>query len=232
MSPTRFGGIDMVEQDGVSPLIARLYEAALRLELWDSALERISNALGGAGLNIPIIDSAHNARFFLGTTRLDPELGERFLNNPLYVEPTSKKWMNGLTGPPAGRVFHREEVLTDREYRATPIFNDITHPQKLWHWAFAPLILTQDMFVPLGVLRPAGPPLFDAEASDLLSRLLPHLVRPESATVRRSPAPCAAAPTLTRPPAGVCRTAFTNRFSRMRPTISGSKNPLVRPHPT
>jgi DNA-binding CsgD family transcriptional regulator/PAS domain-containing protein len=174
----------VVEQDVLSRLIAGVYDAALRPELWNSALTAISDALGGAGLNIPVIDAAQNARFFLGTTRLDPDCGERFLNNPIYVQPSSSKWMPGLTASPVGTVVFREEMWTDREYRMSPIFNDIIRPQKLWHWAFAPLILEPDLFVPIGVLRAAGPTLFDAEDRNLMSRLLPHLVRALQVSLR------------------------------------------------
>jgi DNA-binding CsgD family transcriptional regulator/PAS domain-containing protein len=174
----------MVDQDSVSRLITGIYDAALQPELWDSALEAISDALGGAGLNIPFIDSANNARFFLGTARLDPDCGERFLNDPIYVEPASTKWMAGLTASPIGRIFYREELWTDREYRLSPMFNEIIRPQKLWHWAFSPLILENGVFVPLGVLRQPGAPLFDHADAALMTRLPPHLVRALQVSLR------------------------------------------------
>ncbi len=174
----------MANNNDADGLIAKIYDAALRPGLWDSALEAISDGLDGAGLNIPVIDSAHNARFFLGTARLDPDCGERFLNNPIYVEPSSNRWLPGLTASPVGTIVYREQIWTDREYRMSLIFNDIVRPQKLWHWAFAPLILEPDMFVPVGLLRGTGAPLFDRPGADLISHLLPHLARALQVSLR------------------------------------------------
>jgi DNA-binding CsgD family transcriptional regulator/PAS domain-containing protein len=174
----------MAHQDDALSLIGGIYDAALRPELWDSALEAISDNLIGAGFNIPFIDSANNARYFLGMTRLDPDCGERFLNNPIYVEPSSNRWMTGLTTSPVGTIVYREQIWTDREYQMSPIFNDIIRPQKLWHWAFAPLILERDVFIPMGVLRTAETPLFDRQSADLMSSLLPHLVRALQVSLR------------------------------------------------
>jgi DNA-binding CsgD family transcriptional regulator len=174
----------MADRDVHAPAIARVYEAALHPETWDLALKAVSDLLHGAGLNIPFVDSTNNAKFFLGMARLDPECGDRFLNNPIYVEPSHNRWIPGLTGSPIGRVVHREELWTDREYLRSAIFDDIIRPQKLWHWAFAPLAYERGVFVPVGILRRSGAALFDAEDAATISRLMPHLVRALQVSLR------------------------------------------------
>jgi DNA-binding CsgD family transcriptional regulator len=174
----------MVDASHALEVIRKIYDAALSPTLWNSALEAASDRLHGAGLNIPIINEKHSARRFLGTARLDPDCGARFLNDPIYVEPSTRRWMPILGGSPIGRVFYREEIWNDREYRMSAIFNDIIRPQKLWHWAFVPLVLDRGVFVPLGILRKPGAPLFDDDDRHFLTSLLPHFARALQVSLR------------------------------------------------
>lgn len=174
----------MPDENDVLALVSRIYDAALHPDLWDSALEAFSDLIGGAGVNISCVDSAKNARFFFGAARLDPDCGQRFLNNPVYIEPINAKWMASLSGSPVGTLFFREQILTDAEYRRSPLFHDIIRPQKLWHWAFAPLIVQSDIFAPLALLHRPGIPLFDDEYTNFVSRVLPHLVRAIDVSMR------------------------------------------------
>jgi DNA-binding CsgD family transcriptional regulator/PAS domain-containing protein len=174
----------MIDDDDLSRLIARVYDAALEPTLWDSTLGAISDALGGAGLNIALIDVRKEARFFVGQTRLDEERGNRFLHNPTYIEPIRDKWMAGLTASPVGTLVHREAFWSDSEYRHSAIFNDIIGPQKLWHWAFAPLALEGESLVPFSILRAKGEPLFDQDSAGILGLLLPHMSRAMQLSLR------------------------------------------------
>jgi DNA-binding CsgD family transcriptional regulator/PAS domain-containing protein len=174
----------MIGEDECWKLIRRIYDAAFQPELWNSVLEAISDEVGGAGVNISAIDAAKNARFFLGIARLDPERSERFLNNPIYVEPTNAAWASRMAASPVGTLVHREAFWSDREFCLSPLYNDIIRPQGLWHWAFAPLIQRADMIIPFAVLRAPGAPLFERETAGLLAQLLPHLARAVQMSLR------------------------------------------------
>jgi DNA-binding CsgD family transcriptional regulator len=175
----------MVDQDGLSRLVARIYDAVLYPEQWDSALLALSDALGGAGLNIAYVDSTRNPRFFLGMARLDPERGKQFLHAPEYVEPTFAACMAKLGGSlPVGRLICREEIWTDKEYANSPIFNDVIRPQGMWHWAFPMLAFDAEYFVPFGILRAPGAALFDGADAKLIARVLPHLTRAVQTALR------------------------------------------------
>src|SRR5271154_5987365 len=109
-----------MDQDRLSALLGNFYEASLRPSLWGDALLDLSDALGGAGLNIPWIGlDSKRANAFLGAARLDEDCAGRFLDSPRHVQPATDLWMRALPNPQVGQLILREQFWSDRDYLAS-----------------------------------------------------------------------------------------------------------------
>ena len=166
-----------------SLIAGSLYDAAMEPRLWPQALDRVGDALGGAALVVSLTRGGHQA--FGATHRLDPER-ERVLRER-YGRPETNPLFAAMPRLPVLAPVERDALITEREYLASSLFNDVFRPQGLLHTAVSCLARDNGVLIANGVLRRAGA-AFDAEHERLYAAILPHLRRAVELTVRLSDA--------------------------------------------
>lgn len=171
----------MVMRPEVTDLAGAIYEAAAEPELWQAALDRLGDALGGAAL----VNSYHRrgAMAFGVSNRLDPE-AENVLRthyataekNPLFAAMPQL----GVLQPVA-----RESLMDDESYFQSGLFNEVFRAQGFVHAGLSCLARENGTLVASGLLCRRNQE-FDTGSFQLYGAILPRLRRALELTVRYS----------------------------------------------
>ena len=162
-----------------SHLAEALYDAAMEPSLWTRALDNLGDALGGSALVMGMFRGS--GLVFYAANRLEPEPDS--LLHDHYSRPQTNPFLAAMPRLPLLTAIEREEIITDRDYVASGIFNDVFRRQKLIHAASACLAREPGLMITNGVLRRASRD-FGTDDKRLYQAILPHLRRAIELTVR------------------------------------------------
>ncbi len=160
-------------------LIGDLYQAAVQPELWNSALDRMSDILGGAAFVFGVHDD--KAFVFGAMTRIDPAFWERLLAD--YRSAESNPFVAAAPRLPLLQAIPRQQILTDDSYYRSSLFNEIHRPQGLVHIRATCLGRSAGRLISASLMRRAGRE-FTGEHAKLFEILMPHLGRAIAMTKR------------------------------------------------
>ena len=162
-----------------SQLAEALYDAAMEPSLWTRALDSLGDALGGSALVMGMFRGS--GLVFYAANRLEPERDS--LLHDHYSRPQTNPFLAAMPRLPLLTAVEREEIISDRDYVASGIFNDVFRRQKLIHAASACLAREPGFMITNGVLRRASRD-FGTDDKRLYQAMLPHLRRAIELTVR------------------------------------------------
>ena len=158
-------------------LVELIYESVIEPNSWNTFLERLSEALGGAAiqlsLRLPDVLPSAGAYFRVG---LDEAYHEIFLKYALEGLP----WGSIDADIFRGRFGLASEVISNEEIANTPLYHEFMKPQGLApSWPICNLIHTEEgrPLSGMTIYRREGGREIDADDLALLDSLVPHLVR-------------------------------------------------------
>lgn len=159
--------------EDVSEVIAHVYDAALKPELWQDALERLGNMLGGTTFLMSVLHRAQGIK--LGVATMDPAgfqvIKERFNNAKTNVFIAAQASLQ-IAVP-----VRRQTVQGDGAYFGSGLYNEALRHQGLAHRAIACLHRSDDLTCPIGIFGSTRASDFSAEDLRLLNLVLPHFGR-------------------------------------------------------
>ncbi len=159
--------------------IDRVYDAALKPELWNDLLVAIADAMqsvGGAAFGML---SNGQGSAFCHYGRYEPPADHRLTGRHM-INP----WTLAVRREPVGRVLPSHEILPLAELRRTEFHADILAPVKLDHCVITTVCRDQHVNFAFNIMRGDGKGPFSAEEVAKLQTLMPHLRR--SAQMRLS----------------------------------------------
>ncbi|HVG49795.1 MAG TPA: hypothetical protein VM899_16840 [Rubellimicrobium sp.] len=162
-----------------SQLAEALYDAAMEPSLWTRALDSLGDALGGSALVMGMFRGS--GLVFYAANRLEPERDS--LLHDHYSRPQTNPFLAAMPRLPLLTAVEREEIISDRDYLTSGIFNDVFRRQKLIHAASACLARKPGLMITNGVLRRASRD-FGTDDRRLYQAMLPHVRRAIELTVR------------------------------------------------
>jgi PAS domain-containing protein len=124
-------------EDDILALIDLIYETAFDSTLWPAALTRLADVTGTAQVGLASLD--RRARTYESIApRIDPAMGVLYQNywvfrDPLW--PLATQW-------PAGIVFSFENIMSRKDFFATPVFNEWFRPAE-----FGPAMMGANLMV-------------------------------------------------------------------------------------
>ncbi len=152
--------------------IDRIYDAALKPELWSELLVNIADMMRSSlGIACGMSASEQNA-LFCHYGRCEPprdaQLGRRHLLNP---------WTIAVQQEAVGRVLPSHRIMPLRDLRRTEFYADILAPEKIDHCVITKVCRAKDVNFTFSIMRGEKTGIYtDHEIANLRS-LLPHLRR-------------------------------------------------------
>ncbi len=163
-------------------LIDLIYEAAIDVRAWASAMIAIAGALGAAMMSLSVIDvtDSNDRRTFVVAPHTHPEWLD------LYRERWSASNVvreRGLTFP-VGEIYGFDNLINRSEFKKTPFYNEFWQPQHIDFGLFANVAKTKNAIAGIGFYRSQNEERFGRDEERLLSALAPHLQRAVSLNLR------------------------------------------------
>jgi DNA-binding CsgD family transcriptional regulator len=159
--------------EDVSEVIAHAYDAALKPELWQDALERLGNMLGGTTFGMSVLHRAQGIKLAVAT--MDPAgfqvIKERFNDAKTNV------FVAAQPSLPIAVPVRRQDVQGDSAYFGGGLYNEAFRHQGLAHRAIACLHRSDALACPMGIFAPTRAGDLSAEDLRLLDLVLPHFGR-------------------------------------------------------
>src|SRR6187455_243780 len=133
--------------EDVSEVIAHAYDAALKPELWQDALERLGNMLGGTTFGMSVLHRAQGIKLAVAT--MDPAgfqvIKERFNNAKTNAFVAAQRSL------PIAVPVRRQNVQGDSAYFGSGLYNEAFRHQGVAHRAIACLHRSDVLACPLGI---------------------------------------------------------------------------------
>jgi DNA-binding CsgD family transcriptional regulator len=165
----------------LSEIIAACYDCALEPNKWREFFERTGDALGGVAFVMSAIHRDDGLQL-MATSRQDPHY-QRLLATQ-YGTPGTNPFVAAMPRLPQATLVPRRDVYPDDGYFRGSLWNEVFRPQDLAHLAIACILRSDCHVVPLGILRITGKGDLTQAEYHLLSKLLPHLQRAMTISLR------------------------------------------------
>jgi DNA-binding CsgD family transcriptional regulator len=159
--------------EDVSEIIAHVYDAALKPNLWQDALERLGNMLGGTTFGMSVLHRTQGIKLAVAT--MDPAgfqvIKERFNDTKTNV------FVAAQPSLPIAAPVRRQNVQGDSAYFGSGLYNEAFRHQGMAHRAIACLHRSDVLTCPIGIFGPTQAGDLSAEDLRLLNLVLPHFGR-------------------------------------------------------
>jgi hypothetical protein len=165
----------MIQEHALDAVIADVYEAPLRPDMWASVVGRIGDRLRGAGVVLGLIDLKRGGVLYTAVANID--LHYLALFHERYGAPESDPTIKGALSSPPMTIARRERFLSDRAFLRNEMCPDVLRPQNLWHSLGVKAHADDGSIAPLAIARRKSAGSFDADELRFLARLLPHINR-------------------------------------------------------
>jgi DNA-binding CsgD family transcriptional regulator len=186
-------------------LIDLIYETVADPTVWSQVASRMSQQIGAQAFWMFYMDA--RGPDFLALQGLSPTLleayGAHFHSRDILMEEELRRPQDFM-----GRAVREQDIVGERVWQASEIYNDLAHPNGMHHVLSMNLSSTAGQAVPfLTFFRPPGTAMFDDGAVSNCEGIIPHLQRAlrlnELTRLRRKAIPKWTATLLDQIPAGV-----------------------------
>ncbi len=163
-------------------LIDLIYEAAVDVRAWASAMVAIAGALGAAMMSLSIIDitDANAKRAFVVAPHTDPEwlrlYDQRWSGSNIVRE-------RGLTFA-TGEVYGFENLMSRSEFKKSLFYNEFWEPQRIGFGLLANVTKAKSAVAGVGFYRSRNEEGFGHDEERLLCAIAPHLQRAVALNLR------------------------------------------------
>lgn len=158
--------------DRADLVIDLLYEAALEPAMWNVALERLADLVGGS--SVSVLSSYHpdGGSHLLGSVHYDPENWRRVQLE--HATPETNRYINLLNGARPGEVLWPRTLLTAKEWDEDPITLKFLRPDRLHDGLTVPFLQQDNAFLAAALFRGE---LYELEDVDVLRACAPDIRR-------------------------------------------------------
>ena len=154
------------EQD----IVDGFFDAALEPELWAEKLGLLSDHIGGAAVNLVLIEKAGGSPLDTHFERVDGHAYARYINDYIAIDPRIPRILNS----PVNTLLMEHDVLTEEEIRSGAVYNELLAVSGMRNQAIA-LLSAGAVYAGFGVAPGDDSRAFEPEQLQRLSRLLPQL---------------------------------------------------------
>jgi hypothetical protein len=151
-------------------LVDGFFEAALAPELWAETLGKLSDYIGGAAVNLILIEKPAASPVDMHFERVDEQAYARYINDYIAVDPRVPRILQA----PVNRLLLEHHVLTEEEKRTGAIYNELLARSGMRNQAIT-LLSADSVFAGFGVAPRDDSRAFEPEQLARLARVLPHL---------------------------------------------------------
>ncbi|EHK55180.1 helix-turn-helix transcriptional regulator [Allomesorhizobium alhagi] len=149
-------------------MLHRLYEAALEPELWSSTVNAVADMIEAESTHLMVLDTTTGAEPLGLLERQDPAAHREYLDHYFADDVRVPR----LTAATPGRIIRDQDVWTEEERLASPLFHEYQRAHKLYEITGAKLGL-EGHLTWLGFSRNTKTP-FQRDDIDFIRLLLPH----------------------------------------------------------
>ncbi len=162
----------MLDENGLSGLVASIYDAALDAALWPAVIENVTTATGAdtAGL---ISFSHANGRAEILPIGFDAGAARSYFDYYWRIDP----FLPAVIGGTPGRVLAGRMIMSPSEWARTEIHNDWSIPNRVVESAALLIDRSPDCTAAIAVGRADVSNAFGPEEFEVLEHLAPHLKR-------------------------------------------------------
>lgn len=154
-------------------LIEPIYAAATDRQQWSHLIEAISNAVGGQGGMLRLIDYSNREVGFFETLGYETRFTQAYRDYYIAIDPLRGYFENS----PVGTISLASQLQDYASIRNSEFHNDYNRPQNKEFLAGATLARDNDVTLQFGVHRTKRAGDFGQKDMQLLRLLLPHLTR-------------------------------------------------------
>jgi DNA-binding CsgD family transcriptional regulator len=158
--------------DRVSELVGRVYDAALDEKLWAGLAPGIAATFNSTGA--VVVSMGGGSASYLSSTPNHEEASRREYEQYYHKVDV---WAEGGAKRGLGQVFVGQEILSDREFRKTEIYQDFCRKIDVFHMIGSVLPIGGDEIAAVGIHRPREGVAFTGRDRRLVAQFLPHLKR-------------------------------------------------------
>lgn len=162
--------MSLLSAEYILKVLDTLYEAATVQDRWFDAVKMLRDLFGGSRACI-----LHFGSTGIGTVSSvdDPELSSPASFKLLMSEPLAVA-QNAM---PVGIVHHRSSLVDETAFRQRPIYNDLFRPRDMYEAVVCKLHGSATASYFFDVSRGPSQERFDRKDIDLMSKLVPHMMR-------------------------------------------------------
>jgi DNA-binding CsgD family transcriptional regulator len=171
----------MGRQGDFAALTDLVYEAAVDVTAWSSAMERIADALGAHATSVEIYDTTGKAPPIIAAPRTDPEwfriFNERWAKNNVVRE-------RSLALMPVGVPFHVDQLMQRSLLERSSFYNEFWAPQRINLALIMNLVRDGNAISGAGFYRSGNQEAFANEDERFLMTMGPYLQRAVALNLR------------------------------------------------
>jgi DNA-binding CsgD family transcriptional regulator/PAS domain-containing protein len=161
------------DQDRVSAIIASIYDASTRPELWTSVVSQLSELVAFNSCQMLVADRSKNQMAFLANSwSLDATIAYR--DHYHAVNPLQKL---GLPYEATGSIVRSSDIWSKEEMVRSEFYNDFLQRHETHYLLDVNIFREGHVVVPLALQRPRSMKDFDKTEIAILRELIPHLQR-------------------------------------------------------
>ncbi len=159
-------------QDRMLELIGRAYDAALDEKLWAGFGHEMAAAFDSTGA--VVVHIGGGSASYLSFSANHGEASRRDYEQYYHKVDV---WAEGGIKRGLGQVFGGQEILSDREFGKTEIYQDFCRKIEIFHMIGSVLPIGNDEIAAIGIHRPRAGAAFNDKDQQLVAQLRPHLQR-------------------------------------------------------
>jgi DNA-binding CsgD family transcriptional regulator/PAS domain-containing protein len=162
-----------ITTERLDTLIARIYEAALDPERWESFMLDAADTLDAAQSTLVLYDHADPEHAVVRTTRFDPHIERIFVER----REAEDEWALRLLAKPPGSVQRGSDLVSLPEWRRTAIYADVCRPMDAEYMLGGIIERKPELTAGFSVLRGKKKGDFTAQEMAVVESLMEHLRR-------------------------------------------------------
>jgi len=154
-------------------LVGQIYEAVSEPREWSCFLENLTHSMGAIAARMRMIDKRVNRYCLVAGSGHDDSFDTQYGSHFTQVD----VWNPILNQKAPGTLFNSAEILTDREFRQTEIYNDFFRHYDLFYGLGSNIAKSDSLIARIGIHRSQSQGEFNDWEKQLLMSMLPHLQR-------------------------------------------------------
>ncbi len=159
----------------LTPLITKIYDAALDPSLWEDFMLAAGDTLKGTTGFLAMFDSNQPRTNMAKVTRFAPDIFDHYMK---HFSQERDSWYQLIHKHcVTGSIFTGSELIADEELRKTPMFNEVLKPLEGGYLVGCLLDGSETLSAAYTLSRPMNGPNFTKRDKQIMGMLAPHLRR-------------------------------------------------------